>query len=122
QLGRVSRQAREAADAPAIIDPQVASNRPARFRKPLQERQQARLRFRIVRTAVHEHPDAPHAAGLLRPRRERPRGRCAAEQRDELAAFHSITSSAMLNSDGGTVWPSIPAVEALMTSSNLVAR
>src|SRR6266516_721296 len=36
---------------------------------------------------------------LLRPRRERPRGRCAAEQRDELAArHHSITSSARASS------------------------
>src|SRR6516162_747474 len=31
---------------------------------------------------------------LLRPRRERPRGRRAAEQRDERAPSHSITSSA----------------------------
>jgi hypothetical protein len=36
-------------------------------------------------------PDYSHHR-LLRARRERPRG-CAAEQRDELAAFHSITSS-----------------------------
>src|SRR5262249_29908839 len=56
---------------------------------------------------------------LLRARRERPRGR-AAEQRDEGAApDHSITSSAMARSDGGTVTPSILAVSALMTSSNL---
>jgi hypothetical protein len=31
---------------------------------------------------------------LLRARRERPRNRCAASKRDELAALHSITSSA----------------------------
>jgi hypothetical protein len=31
---------------------------------------------------------------LLRARRERPRSRRAAEERDELAALHSITSSA----------------------------
>jgi hypothetical protein len=30
---------------------------------------------------------------LLPPRRERPRSRHAAEQRDELAAFHSITKA-----------------------------
>ena len=58
--------------------------------------------------------------GLLRARRERPRGRCAAEQRDELAAPHSITSSAMLSSDGGTVRPIMRAVSALITSSNFV--
>ena len=34
---------------------------------------------------VHEHADAPHPLALLRPCRERPRGRSAAEQRDELA-------------------------------------
>src|SRR6516164_7988556 len=55
---------------------------------------------------------------LLRPRRERPRYRRAAEQRDELAPFHSITSSAMASSVGGTVRPSIRAVRALMTNSN----
>jgi len=40
-------------------------------------------------------PYTPHALALLRARRERPGGRCAAEQRDELAAAtHPITSSA----------------------------
>ena len=34
-------------------------------------------------------------------------GRRAAEQRDELAPFHSITSSARASSVGGTVRPSI---------------
>src|SRR6516164_6699461 len=57
---------------------------------------------------------------LLRPRRERPCRR-AAEQRDELAASdHSITSSAVASSDGGTVSPSALAVLRLITSSNLV--
>jgi hypothetical protein len=37
----------------------------------VQERQQARLRLRIIRAAVHEHADAPHAAGLLRACRQR---------------------------------------------------
>ena len=60
--------------------------------------------FRIVRGCGQEHADAPHPLGLLRARRERPRSRRAAEQRDELAAsHHSITSSARASSDGGTV-------------------
>ena len=50
-----------------------------------------------------QHADTPHALALLRPRRERPRRRRAAEQRDELAALHSITSSARASSVGGTV-------------------
>ena len=57
--------------------------------------------------------------GLLRPCREWPRRR-AAEQRDELAAFHSITSSARASSDGGTSKPSALAVFRLITSSYLV--
>ena len=44
--------------------------------------------FRIVCGQVHKHTDAPHPLGLLRPRRERPRGRPAAEQRDELAPLY----------------------------------
>jgi len=46
--------------------------------------------------------------------------RRAAEQRDEVAAVHSITSSAATSSLSGTVRPSILAVSALMTSSNLL--
>jgi hypothetical protein len=53
-------------------------------------------------------------------RREWPGDGRAAEQRDELAAFHSITSSAVESKVGGTVRPSILAVWPLMTSSNLV--
>src|SRR6476469_8791014 len=46
--------------------------------------------------------------------------RRAAEQRDELAPLHSITSSAVASSDGGTSRPSAFAVLRLMTSSYLV--
>src|SRR5262249_28421460 len=60
-----------------------------------------------------EQPDASHAVGLLCARRERPRRR-AAEQRDELAAFHSITSSARATSVGGMLSPNALAVLRLM--------
>src|SRR5262245_26799571 len=68
-------------------------------------------------------PTADEADGrhrwLLCARRERPRERRAAEQRDELAPpHHSITSSAATSNLSGTVRPSIRAVDALMTSSN----
>src|SRR5262249_28512033 len=46
--------------------------------------------------------------------------RHAAEQRDELASVHSITSSARASSVGGTSMPSALAVIKLMTKSNLV--
>src|SRR5262245_11055587 len=50
---------------------------------------------------------------------ERPRRR-AAEQRDELAPFHSITSSARASTDDGISSPSALAVLRLTTSSYLV--
>src|SRR5262249_38078074 len=55
-----------------------------------------------------EKPDHRHRR-LLRARRERPRGR-PAEQRDELAPPHSITSSAATCSVGGTARSSALAV------------
>src|ERR1700692_2036937 len=59
-------------------------------------------------------------ARLLRVRGERP-GECrAAEEGDDLAPSHSITSSAMASSPDGTSMPSARAVCRLMTNSNLV--
>src|SRR5439155_10189160 len=55
-----------------------------------------------------EKPDHRHRR-LLRARRERPGGR-ATEQRDELAPFHSITSSAMASTPDGMSRPSVWAV------------
>src|SRR5262245_58430368 len=57
---------------------------------------------------------------LLRTRSERPRHRCAAEQRYERAPLHSITSSARASSVGGISRLSALAVTRLMTNSNLV--
>src|SRR5262245_17613484 len=68
-----------------------------------------------------KEPDHRHRR-LLRARRDRPRHRRTAEQRDELAAPHSITSSARARSDGGTSRPSAFAVLRLMTNSNFVDR
>src|SRR5262249_18456562 len=52
-----------------------------------------------------ENPQHGHLR-LLPARRERPRSRCAAEKRDELAPLHSMTSSARASSIGGTPMPS----------------
>src|SRR5450759_885596 len=49
-----------------------------------------------------------------------PHHRRTAKKRDELAPFHSITSSALVSSVGGTVRPSALAVLTLMANSNLV--
>jgi hypothetical protein len=58
---------------------------------------------------------------LLRACSERKSSRRAAEQRDELATVHSITSSARASSNGGMLRPSALAVLMLITNSNLVA-
>src|SRR5262249_15241862 len=65
-------------------------------------------------------PDGRRLPRLLRLRHERPRGSRAAEQRDELAAFHSITSSATSSRSRGISRFSDLAVLRLMTSSYLV--
>src|SRR5262249_50868255 len=62
----------------------------------------------------------PRLPVLLPVRKSRPRGRRTAEQRDELAALHSITSSARARNDSGIVRPIAFAVLRLMTSSNFV--
>src|SRR5262245_59193289 len=65
-------------------------------------------------------PDGPQSRGLLRLRGERPSRRRAADERDELAAGHSITSSAIASSLSGTFRPSALAVRRLITNSNRV--
>src|SRR5215468_10684225 len=67
--------------------------------------------------AAVEESDNRHR--LLRTRRERPCSR-AAEQSDERAPLHSITSSASASSVGGMSRPSAFAVLRLITNSNLV--
>ena len=85
QFRRVSANAISIARAPAVFDPHVAADAPAQLLQPLRERGDADGSFRIVGSHAHQHADAPHPLALLRPRRERPRRRRAAEQRDELA-------------------------------------
>src|SRR5262245_32546412 len=68
--------------------------------------------------ALPQETDGRHLAGLLRVRRERPRDRTA-QQSDEGAAPHSITSSARCWRIQGTSRPSAFAVLRLITSSNL---
>src|SRR5262249_50121824 len=74
-------------------------------------------RSRIVERSASKERDYRYR--LLRACRERPRGRRAAEQDDELAARHSITSSARASSVAGTSRPSALAGFRFIASSNL---
>src|ERR1044071_7326311 len=71
----------------------------------------------VSERCTSQKPDDRHRR-LLRARRERPRYRRAAEQRDELAPLHSITSSARARTLSGTVRPSALATLRLITNSN----
>ena len=82
------------------------SQSPTTCRRPGDIRS-ARTRQRQSLRYGSQEPD--HRGRLLRARRELPRRR-AAEQRNERAPSHSITSSAVESSVGGTVRPSILAV------------
>jgi hypothetical protein len=117
-LGERPRPGRIAA-IPAIVDAQVATLGPSELPERLLERRAALAIFRIVLGERHQRADASHA--LLPARREGPSDRRAAEERDELAAFHShsITSSASASNLSGISRPRVLAVLRLMTSSSL---
>src|SRR5262249_19663346 len=104
---------------PAIVDGDGAALDPTEFAQSLDKGGDAQA---LERTRVGTQiSDGRHLPRLLRARRERPRRRSAAEECDELAALHSITSSAVARTGAGTVSPSMRAVSALMTSSNFDA-
>src|SRR5262245_31369047 len=105
--------------SPSIVDPNIAILHPSQLLQTFLEGCRPSPDLGIALVQRHQHADAPHPFGLLRARRKRPHRR-AAEKRDELASFHSITSSARASSVGGTSRPRILAVWWLMTSSNLL--
>src|SRR5262249_26227132 len=103
---------------PANVDEDVTALGPAELLQTLLKRRNAGLTFWINLGKPTQHA---YLARLLRACRKRPCG-CRAEQRDELAPpHHSITSSALARSDGGTVRSSVRAVWWLMTNSNFDA-
>src|SRR6516165_4486169 len=119
KLDRIGPYAFGLGTAPAIVDAYVAALCPTQFFKCLPERRHIGLRIPIVLGKGRQHAHAPRImVELLRARRERPR-RSAAEQRDELATLHSITSSATCCRCAGTSIPSALAVLRLMVNSNL---
>src|SRR5262249_17822737 len=116
QFGRQLRQPLVLTLSPAIFDRHVLALDIAGVLEALPECAHT-IRKRVRRSTAEE---AKHRQRrLLRARRYRPRRRTA-EQRDEIAPLHSITSSASNWIELGTSMPSALAVCALMTNSNLV--
>src|SRR5262249_13472188 len=107
--------------APAIIDSEVASIRPAELLKALPKYSHAGADIRIAFRNRHQHADMTNSLRLLRARREWPRRRRAAETNNDLASIHSITSSASASSLPVTVRPSAFAVLRFPAVSTLVA-
>ena len=100
ELGRDLGQSLDAPLRPTILDRDGTALDPAEFAQTLDKRCRALALSRCCSPA--QDADGRQSARLLSARRDRPRGRRAAEQRDELAPVHSITSSARASSVGGT--------------------
>ena len=88
ELFRLGADAPGVGAAPAIVDAGVAAVGPPQLLQRLPERREIGLHCWIVLGERIQHANPSDAVGLLRARREGPRCRRAAEQRDELAPFH----------------------------------
>src|SRR5262245_40268516 len=117
KLGRDLRKPLLASLGPAVLDRDTTTVDPTKF---AQSPHKLGHPFASGRTRVRaQEPDGRHLRWLLRARCHRPRRR-AAEERDELAPLHSITSSASCSRCRGTLRPRALAVLRLTTSSNVV--
>src|SRR5262245_2253066 len=103
------------------IEPHIAPVRPAPLRQPLTQGGKRSLHDASGFDAACQNTDALHPRVLLRQRSERLTRR-GAKGDNELAASHSITSSARSRIDGGTARPSAFAVLRLTTISNLAGN
>src|SRR5262249_23449174 len=93
----ISAKAAGIAHCPAIIDAEVAAVDPAQVAQSLLKGSTPQSRLWIIGGERHQYAHAPHLFRLLRARRERPRGRRAAEQRDERAPPHVWTGKRKLS-------------------------
>src|SRR5262245_31959644 len=94
----------DTARGPADVKARIAAVGPAQFRQPLDESGELSPPPRIALVRTQEHADAPHPLGLLRPRRERPRGGRAADERDELTPPHVEHGSLTLRVAYSVAW------------------
>src|SRR5262245_31955291 len=106
ELGRQCRQSVDMVLGPTVLDRYISTLEKAYLVQALSECGHEFLTV-IERSAAQ---NSDHRHRLLRSRRRRPRRRRAAKQPDELAAPHSITSSAVASNCGGSSRPSILAV------------
>ena len=106
-----------AALRPTILDPRILSLNVAGFLQPLAEC--SRLKCDQVGGTKMKESRSPASPAAARAPRAATRRR-AAEQADEVAPPHSITSSATASSIGGMVRPSALAVFRLIARVNLV--
>src|SRR5262249_55349428 len=118
QIGSHGRKPVELAFRPTIFDRDVAAVLITLFAQSPPKR--CHHRHECIARSTIEKPDHRHR-WLLRACRERPRG-CAAEERDEVTSFHSITSSARSKVAVGTSRPSALAALRLRMNWNFDAR
>src|SRR6266446_5429339 len=119
QLRGIGSRALGGTSGEANVEPSIACFDPAQILHAFAKYREASLLLRITGD-TDQHADPPYPIRLLRPRLARPRRR-AAEQGDELAPFHSITSSARSRIDVGSVTPIALAVFRLSANSKFAA-
>ena len=77
-----------------VVDAEIAAFRPSAPFQSVPKTRKPSLILWIVLREASQHADASSLIGLLRFRRERPRRRCAANKRDELATPHGLATQA----------------------------
>src|SRR5262249_38366321 len=104
QLRRVVAQY-SSVPGPTIFDREIAAVDPSQLPQAVFERQQARLSLGVAGDKTHQHADPSHVL-RLRTRGKRPSGDNTADERNELAPLHLITSSARASTECGISSPS----------------
>src|SRR5262249_54325510 len=117
EVSHERRQAIVLAAEPMVLNDSVLAFNEAGFAEAFRKR--CRMASGAIERSTADKADHRHRR-LLRACRERPRGCCTAEQRDELPPSHSISSSASNWIELGTSMPSALAVCMLITNSNFV--
>src|SRR5262245_9417210 len=78
---------------PASFDLHIAADAPPQKRQLLMESADEGVKSLIIGSRGQQDADPTHALWLLRARRERPSGRRAADERDDLAPSHKLPSA-----------------------------